>query len=234
MSEARFYCADLGGEQVRLVGDEARHAAVVRRLKPCDELMLFDGKGTLARAVIESIGRRSDEVTARVLERHVEAPPGRTIHLACALPKGDRQQVLLDMATQLGMTHFTPLVCEHGVAQPGEGAMSRAARIVLEACKQSRRAYLPVLNAPATPGEVARTARLRNEQTIIAHPDGQALAVDAGESVTMLVGPEAGFTQREVDSAVSAGATTVALGANILRIETAAVAMLGAISICRG
>lgn len=234
MSEARFYCPDLAGESIRLTGDEARHAVVVRRLKPKDELTLFDGQGTLARAVIESIGRRGEDVGMRVLERQVEAPPERTLHVACALPKGDRQQVLLDMATQLGMTHFTPLLCEHGVAQPTEAAAARAARIVLEACKQSRRAYVPVINSPSTPGDITHAAVKRGEQVVIADPHGEPLARDSAKAVTMLVGPEAGFTPQELAEAVSAGAVKVALGAHILRIETAVVAMLGAISICRG
>lgn len=234
MSEARFFCPDLAAQTARLTGDEARHAAVVRRLKAGDALSLFDGCGTLAQARIENVSRRGDDIALLIVERHIEPAPLRALHLACALPKGDRQAVLLDMATQLGMTHFTPLRCEHGVAQATEAASARWARIVLEACKQSRRLYLPALNPPGGPGEVASQAIARGDRVLIAHPDGERLSVPEGSGVTLMIGPEAGFTAAEVEQVLAAGARKVALGPQILRIEAAAVAMLGAMTICGG
>jgi 16S rRNA (uracil1498-N3)-methyltransferase len=154
------------------------------------------------------------------------------LHLACALPKGDRQATLLDMATQLGITDFTPLACEHSVVAPGPNSALRWQRICVEACKQSRRAYLPRLHAARTPAEVARKHGAL--ALLIAHPDGQAFA-QAGARLTtagamLLIGPEGGFSPQEVAAVRAAGGEPVALGSAILRVETAATALLALVA----
>src|SRR5688572_4169822 len=125
MSEPRFYCETLPapGEVARLHGDEARHAAASRRLKAGDMLWLFDGRGAVARARFQALHDRGREVETVVEEKQQLPRPQPEIHLAAALPKGDRAAVLLDMATQLGISAFTPLLCEHGVVKPGDGTL---------------------------------------------------------------------------------------------------------------
>lgn len=235
--EPLFYCAHLDQEadKVTLVGDEARHAHRSRRLAAGDRLWLFDGRGTLARARVVRVKDRGREVEAVVEERHTVPPPGAVRHLACALPKGDRQAVLLDMATQLGMTAFTPLICARSVVEPKPNAAARWHRLCLEACKQSRRLHLPEIRGPATPAQAARHAARAGHAIWIAHPGGDpAGAVSAGAgSVTFLVGPEGGFTDEEVREMTEQGARTVHLGEAILRTETAAVALLSALALGR-
>lgn len=235
MADAFFYCPDLASDSghVVLSGEEARHAAGARRLRVGDELSLFDGRGTVARAAITEIAERSRTLTLRVEERS-QMPRLRTaVHLACALPKGDRQSVLLDTCTQLGMRSFTPLECERSVVKPSEGARTRWERICLEACKQSRQAYLPAIHAAAAPGEIAAATQ---GQLWIAHPGGKspgALLSQAGsEAITIMIGPEGGFTDAEVAQALDRGAVPVGLGPAILRIEAAAVALLAAVRLC--
>ncbi len=230
MNEPMFYCESIppAGETARLRGDEAHHAIAARRLKRGDVLQLFDGHGNLARAQYQESGgsRREVELILTIKERQQVAPAKPTIHLACALPKGDRAAVLLDMATQLGMSSFTPLRCERSVVDPSENALQRLRRICLEACKQSRRAYIPEIRTPRTIEEVVA----RGSAIWIAHPDGEVVnrvLPKMGEDLTILIGPEGGFTEDEVAQASTHGATRVALGANILRIETAAVSLLG-------
>ena len=163
----------------------------------------------------------------------VPPPPRPALHLACALPKGDRQQVLLDMATQLGMTQFTPLHCERSVVKPGANSPARWKKICLEACKQSRRLHLPAMESLATVKNVTARAVAGGARVWIAHPaeDARAL-IDAVSltpgDVTVLVGPEGGFTPEEVNQAIAQGAGFISLGKPILRIETAAVALLSA------
>ena len=202
----------------------------------CTPISLGQGgeRGGQARATLLHVTARGRALELRIEERSTASPPKPLIHLACALPKGDRQAVLLDMATQLGMTQFTPLVCERGVVKPGASHAERWRRICLEACKQSRRLYLPVIYPPATPEEVAaRTAR-DTSTTWIAHPAAQSVSVSSALSegspadVTILVGPEGGFTEEEVRKTIAAGARPITLGTAILRIETAAVALIAA------
>ena len=233
MTEPLFYAEHLPdtGATFMLTGDEAHHAAASRRLAPGDTLWLFDGRGGLARATLGQITKRGHELALRIEERCTELPAKPSIHLACALPKGDRQSVLLDMATQLGMTRFTPLVCERGVVKPGAHSPERWRRICLEACKQSRRVYLPDIHEPASPAKVVVSHR----GAWIAHPSGVAagelLAGTSPEALTLLVGPEGGFTEEEVRQAVDQGARAVSLGPAILRIETAAIGLLAVISL---
>ena len=236
MIEPLFYSEQLAeaGATVTLAGDEAHHAIASRRLKVGDMLWLFDGRGTIARAAITGIGARRREIALRVEERRTEPPPKPPIHLACALPKGDRQAVLLDMATQLGMAGFTPLLCERSVVKPVGGALGRWRRICLEACKQSRRLHLPEIREAATPAEAAARAAAEGRRVLIAHPSGGRIgqvvsAADPG--MTLLIGPEGGFTEEEIKGAMARGAQPISLGPAILRIETAAVAFLAALTV---
>jgi len=242
MAEPLFYSEHLAdpGATLTLTGDEARHAAASRRLQVGETLWLFDGRGGLVRTTLLHVTARGRALDLRIEERRTEPPPKPAIHLACALPKGDRQNVLLDIATQLGMTLFTPLVCERSVVKPGANSIERWRRVCLEACKQSRRTYLPELRSPATPREVmARTAR-GTETVWVAHPSAKAVSVssaikqNASADVTILVGPEGGFMEEEVEQTTGAGAQQIALGPAILRIETAAVALVAAFSLATG
>ena len=242
MAEPLFYSEHLAdpGATLTLTGDEARHAAASRRLQVGETLWLFDGRGGLVRTTLLHVTARGRALDLRIEERRTEPPPKPAIHLACALPKGDRQNVLLDIATQLGMTLFTPLVCERSVVKPGANSIERWRRVCLEACKQSRRTYLPELRSPATPREVmARTAR-GTETVWVAHPSAEAVSVssaikqNASADVTILVGPEGGFMEEEVEQTTGAGAQQIALGPAILRIETAAVALVAAFSLATG
>ncbi|MCR4331719.1 MAG: 16S rRNA (uracil(1498)-N(3))-methyltransferase [Sulfuricaulis sp.] len=242
MSEPLFYSEQLGepGAVLTLTGDEAHHAAASRRLQIGEALWLFDGRGGLARTTLLHISAHGRALDLRVEEQHTEPPPKPAIHLACALPKGDRQSTLLDMATQLGITGFTPLVCERSVVKPGANSAERWRRICLEACKQSRRPYLPILHASATPQEIVAREAGRANIVWIAHPSAAAVAVSraveqsASADVTILVGPEGGFTELEVERTTGAGAQPIALGSAILRIETAAVALVAAFSLATG
>ena len=241
MSEPLFYSEQLAepGAMLHLTGDEARHAAAARRLHDGDTLWLFDGHGGIARATLLRTTARGQTLELRIEERRSEAPPRPALHLACALPKGDRQQVLLDMATQLGMTRFTPLDCARSVVKPGANSPARWRKICLEACKQSRRLYLPTIEASSTLSEVARRAAAEGSQAWLAHPAAQAVSVAAAadqriNDVTLLVGPEGGFTEAEMEQAVATGARPLTLGASILRIETAAVALVAAFALKAG
>lgn len=239
MADPLFYLGQLAdpGAILTLSGEEAHHAAASRRLHPGDTLWLFDGGGGIARAILLRVSARERELELRIEERRTEPPPRPALHLACALPKGDRQNVLLDMATQLGMTQFTPLVCERGVVKPGTNASEKWRRLCLEACKQSRRSHLPVIHPPMAPREIATQAAAAGNTVWIAHPSAQAVSLSsavkqsATPEVTILVGPEGGFTEAEVAQATGGGAKRLTLGTAILRIETAALALIAAFAL---
>lgn len=215
------------GERALLAGDEARHAAGSRRLGEGDRLVLFDGRGTVAETVFAA--SRRGEVEVEGLERRLHPPPVRRVVLASALPKGDRLSTMLNMATQLGVGAFRPLDCERGVVRPREVHEQRWRRIAIEACKQSRRPWLPAIDPPARPADLLASLPTIEAEALFAHPGGVPLReVRVPDHVLLLVGPEGGFTDEEVHAAAAAGddATLVSLGDSILRIETAAVALV--------
>jgi 16S rRNA (uracil1498-N3)-methyltransferase len=226
------------GEMALLEDLEARHATRARRLAMGDPVVVFDGSGVTARAVLREVGRRV--VRAEILAREEHAPPSPALHLASALPQGDRIAALLSMATQLGMTSFTPLACRNSVARASGAAAARWERIVREACKQSRRPHLPQLGTEASP-EAWLQAIGADGPALVLDPAGErAGSVLASEglrnatAIHLLIGPEGGFTTDELAALVQRGTRKFSLGAGILRIETAGVAAIATFGLLRG
>jgi 16S rRNA (uracil1498-N3)-methyltransferase len=239
--EPMFYCPRLAaaGAHVTLDGDEAYHACTTRRHGEGDQLWLFDGHGGIARANISTVDRSARVLRLEIEERQLIPPPRRRVELACAVPKGERQAMLLDMATQLGMTAFRPLFCARSVVKPGTNAVERWRRICIEACKQSRRAYLPDIYEPVELSKLLGLAKSAYA-VCVAHPGAAshartALAPTADPRALLLIaGPEGGFTDAEITEMVRTGAQLINLGSVVLRTETAAVALLAYAALAAG
>lgn len=226
----RFHVnSELGPGPVELSGDEARHLAVVCRIRPGARVCLFNGDGAEYPAVVEEVGKR--EVLLRVVgvERPARELPFR-LTVAAALPKGDRAQMLVEKLTELGVAEFVPLRTARGVVLPREAKLDRLQRHVVEASKQcGRNVFMSV--EPLTTWDDFRATRTDGWR-LVAHPGGNLLgsslplSPEAGEGgVVIAVGPEGGFTDEEITRAVGAGWSPVGLGPRILRVETAAVAL---------
>jgi 16S rRNA (uracil1498-N3)-methyltransferase len=236
MAAPCFHCADIPepGAAAILSRNESRHAAASRRLRAGDQVVLIDGRGGRARGRIEAISNLGVSVSVSCLER---APPPRPlVAVASALPKGERFRTLLDMLGQLAVAQFIPLECSRSVVRTGASAMTRGRRILLEACKQSGNPWLPELGEPDTPGAVVDAWRRTGMRVLLAHPDagGATARMGSAGAYGILVGPEGGFTEREVDVMVSRGAAPLSLGGNILRTETVAVALVSAVRLHNG
>ncbi len=227
MSMPTFYLAEGFNENslITLSGKEAWHALAVRRLNVGDPIRLIDGKGNVAWASVENQQARNI-ASIRVGDVSYFLPQVPSIILATAVAKGDRQTIMLDMATQLGISAWQPLLCQRSVSKVGKNSTDRWRRICLEACKQSGSAWLPELLPAAKPEDVAREACTRGREVLLAHPDGDELNTVSPVNKLLLVGPEGGFTDKEVNKIIAAGAKKINLGQNILRIETAAVSLL--------
>ena len=229
----RFYVDDLpaAGESLSLDPSETRHAVGVRRLQPGDAVELLNGRGGIAQARIAKAGSRGRGCIVRIDHHTTVARPPLTVHLAAAIPKGDRQTVLLDMATQLGMSMYTPLRCERSVTPISTAALKRWRRVAIQACKQSGRAYLPTINAASDPIAVAANMAL-GEWLWVADSRGTPTAELDPQSrpttgrISVLVGPEGGFTAAELETLDDHGAMRVRLSPAILRVEAAAIALL--------
>jgi 16S rRNA (uracil1498-N3)-methyltransferase len=239
MTDAWFYLEELAAAGGRMTLDEreSRHASGARRLREGERITVFDGRGRVGGATIVSASSR--KIVVEVGELHVEPPLVPEIHLAAALPKGDRQSVMLSMATQLGMASFTPLHCERSVAKPGRGFAERAERICLEACKQSRNARLPIIHQSSSLAELIGEHVVNSAAVMVAHPHGTPIhdamrQQSAADRLAVVVGPEGGLTSDEAEAARDAGALIVGLGRTMLRTETAAAAMMSFVRLFAG
>lgn len=213
--------------ELNLASEEAHHLAHVLRLEAGERIVLLDGCGWEAKAEVVSI--RKGQVAVRVLEsREVNREASRRLTLAVSLPKGDRQKLLVEKLTELGVGRLVPLLCHRSVAQPVDTALARLEQHVISACKQSGRTRKMEIAAPLEIGELCQLTQ--PVQRVVAHPGSQAsirLEQLAGEELLAAVGPEGGFTEDEISSLAATGWQCLDLGARLLRIETAAIGIAG-------
>jgi 16S rRNA (uracil1498-N3)-methyltransferase len=218
------------GDRIALPHDEAKHARV-RRLRPGEEVALFDGAGGsyLARIAAVARGTVTVEVTAVRPPREHESPLDVT--LAIALLKSDRIEWLIEKASELGVTRLQPFASTHALGRPSPARQARWQQIAAAAAKQCGRSVVPQIAATVDFAALLRqpcSARL-----LLAERGGtddlQRLELAAVTSMQLIIGPEGGFTDTELDTARAAGCRLVDLGARILRAETAALAALAVV-----
>ena len=222
MTNRFFLDPPVSADLVRLPPSEAHHLAHVMRRHVGDEVILFDGTGAEYTAQITSI-RRTD-VELRILRRaEVDRELPLKITLGVGLPKGDRQRWLIEKAVELGVDSLVPLETEHGVAQPAPSAVERLGRFVIEASKQCGRNRLMEV-APARPLAKYLEEAPGTAGRWLAHPGGVPLDRQAARAahICIAIGPEGGFSDRELELARAGGWEVLDLGARTLRVETAA------------
>lgn len=242
----RFFLSPdtFGSPRVIIVGEVAEQIHRVLRMRPGDPIILLDGLGYEYRGALHSY--RKGDVWVDVGERipvTTEARVSVTLYLSL-LNKPDKYEWALQKCTELGAARFVPVVTERSVTHKfSETRRERWARIIREAAEQSGRAVIPVLDDPITMRdalavEVQHFSADSGDRHLSLMPEvGQNLtlriALSSGTltpaTLSLLIGPEGGFTQAEVDSATSSGIIGVTLGPRILRAETAAVASLAVI-----
>ncbi len=230
MSE-RFYTPDAlsPGEYV-LTGAEAHHLVAVRRFAVGDSLVLFNGDGREYPAQIVSVGRKEavlNLLRAEAISRELST----RIEIASAMPKGDRGDFLIEKLVELGVARFTPLLTERTIVQPKESRLEKLHQAVIEASKQCGRNVLMEIG-PLTRWEPFANSEFAGERFVL-HPEGEPgeHATATPRTVQFAIGPEGGFTEREVEFAENYGWKKRSLGSRILRIETAAIAMAAGVAL---
>ena len=224
MSNPVFLADDLRPDRVALVGAEGRHAAVVRRLRVGEAVDLVDGRGTRATCVIAAVTK--DGLVCDVQQRTTEPPPALRIVLVQALAKGDRGELAVELATEVGVDVVVPWSASRCVVKwegaRGEKALERWRATAREAGKQSRRAHHPEVSPLASTAEVV--ALLGGAALgLVLHESADAaltgIALPTSGDVVLVVGPEGGVSEGELAS--FAAATVVRLGPSVLRTSTA-------------
>jgi 16S rRNA (uracil1498-N3)-methyltransferase len=229
-----FLADDLRADRVVLTGPEGRHAATVRRLRVGEAVDLADGRGHRASCAVVAVGR--DEVELDVLARTAEPAPALRLVLVQALAKGERGELAVELATEVGIDEVVPWQAARCVVRwdgdRGTKALARWRSTAREAAKQSRRAWLPEVADPVATAELLR--RLTASCALVLHEAATTplatVALPSSGEVVLVVGPEGGLTDEELAGFAQAGASVVRLGPSVLRTSTAGAAAAAVVS----
>ncbi len=221
----QFYCPDIESLPV-LPESDSNHAIRVLRMQEGDTLQVIDGKGHAydCRLVAAHPKKAALEI---IDKRDMPLPWGYDITVAVAPTKSmDRMEWMVEKLTEIGINRIVPLRCEH--SERKEIKTERLEKVAIAAMKQSLKSVLPCIDE-MTPIETI-LSQPHNGEKFIAYCDDiyqrQELACryHAGQSATILIGPEGDFSPKEITAAVDAGFLPITLGPNRLRTETAAIA----------
>jgi 16S rRNA (uracil1498-N3)-methyltransferase len=210
------------GSVVTLGGDEGRHAITVARVRVGETLSISDGAGRVVSGPVTSIDGTTLTLTVASATR--QPAPVPELWLAQALAKGDRDELAVQAATELGVSGVIPWAAERSISR-WEGAKAakgrdRWAAIVREATKQSIRPWVPAVEAIATTASLAKLPGL----VLVLEPTAAVRLTEVeldAERITLVVGPEGGVSPRELETLGGAGAVAVRLGPEVLRTSTA-------------
>lgn len=216
--------------EIELTPEASNHLVRVLRLTINAPLVIFNGKGQQYNAVIARVGKKSCQVVlSECIDQTVESP--LITHLAQGIARGDRMDFIIQKSVELGVTTIIPMLTQFSEAHLTRERLAKRLhhwrQIAIHACEQCGRNTLPVIEEPRTFGEVLTDKNVTLK--LILHPHTQDLLPRLSlepEKVTVMVGPEGGFSDIEIELALRHGFLAVSLGPRILRMETAAISIL--------
>ncbi len=219
------------GESIILPKTEAHHARTVLRLKKNSQVIVVDGLGKAFRGTIAIMSSRKDTIVEIQNEIRGFGEPVADVTLAAGLSEGFKFDEVIQKGTELGIRKFVPLVTEKSkikmtAAAKFDNKLKRLKRVALGAMKQSRRSFCPTIQ-PIINYRDFIYSEGEDSCKIIFHPVIQRIQTDTAKlvknckEVTILIGPEAGFTDAEVETALEKGFTAMSMGQRILRTENA-------------
>ena len=224
--------SQLDGKTIHLSKDQAHRLGKVLRLRCNDELIVrlrHNGEGYRTK-VTELAPRKGQlEVTASL---GTKAKASVFVHLGLALLKKKKLEMVVQKVTELGLASFTPLTSQNCVVKDlSHKECERLRQTAEEACQQSGRTTLPKLNELCSLPEFVRSCVKKGHKVFLFHQDSEKtmlkrdeVALSLGQELTIIVGPEGGFSEEEVEKVIALGANVRLLPGHILRAETAAIA----------
>jgi 16S rRNA (uracil1498-N3)-methyltransferase len=236
----RYYAPSL--DKGVLDAEQSHHCAQVMRQNVGDHFGVFDGHGNEAKARITEITK--DAVKFTVLAKAASPRPAHPVWLAQALTKAKSMDMIIEKATELGVSELDPLQSDHSVAhvddEKADAKVEKWKKLTVEAAKQCGQNWLPVVHPPQAPkdfvnalpkGAVKLIASLQAEakplKTVLRE---QLSGLKPGTPIVVMIGPEGDFTPAEIGAARAAGFLPVSLGKIILRAETAAFFVLSSVA----
>lgn len=228
------------GNTIELDESAAKHLVQVLRFEQGREVIVFNGLGGEFRATLSSVSKRSASIS--VLEKiDIERESDINIHLAQCASKGDRFEFAIQKAVELGVKEITPIFSARSQLKLNHERKDKKLKhwkqIALNACEQSGRTQIVVFNEPiALPDFFEKNGSRINSQSftnLILHPEAEQKFSDVqiNDNYTLLIGPEGGFEEQELELAFRKGFLSVRLGKQILRTETAPIAAISALHI---
>lgn len=224
------YTPEVGGEAV-IEGGDARHIGGALRMTAGESLTLCDGKGTDYACTVTAVEK--ERITLSV---DAAAPsysePSLAVTLYMGLPKGDKMELIIQKAVELGVTAIVPVATARCIVKlDGKDAAKKQVRwqkIAAEAAGQSGRGIIPVVESPLSWKQAL--VRFAEEKTLLCYEGGGApigkLVSPADTAISLVVGPEGGFDAAEVEAVTAVGGQIATLGPRILRCETAPLAAI--------
>lgn len=220
----RFFTEPLTGDLAVLSGEDTAHISRSLRLKPGEEIDLCDGRGTDYHCRILSVG---ETVEAEILDRYPsETEPKVRLILYQACPKGDKMELIIQKAVELGAYALVPVLTDRCISRPDGKSMAkklvRYQKIAEEAAKQSGRGIIPEVRPLLT---LKQAAESYEGKGIVFYEKGgerlNSLITGDEQAVSLFVGSEGGFAPEEIEALQARGVLAATLGKRILRCETA-------------
>ena len=235
MRRIRLYVdiALAAGQSITLSEATANHAVRVLRLRESDAVTLFNGDGFDYAGTI-SLGKRDARVHLNSVDVVTNESP-LAITLVQAIARGEKMDLILQKATELGVVKIVPVISDRTEVKLDEDRADKRIlhwqRVLEAACEQCGRAQIPEVESPSTLERAARLFANANDTKLVLHPDGgrPLSQVDCGDAATIAIGPEGGFSERDLALFDQAGFVRITLGPRVLRTETAGLAAIAAL-----
>ncbi len=236
-----FYvpASQINDTTLRITGPEHHHLRNVVRAQPGETVRIIDGAGNVYITCLLERGDAQASSTTGILHHEYRAADTPRVTLFQGLPKNDKMALILQKTTELGVTEIVPMRSAYALQRPSQNRLERWERVLIAATKQSERAWLPLLQRPQTFSDALTEGR-KFSLCLFLHPPrdaettGEPLrnilrTAPRPDAVALFVGPEGGFADAEVTSAVASGCRLATFGGSILRTETAAIAAVAAV-----
>lgn len=217
--------------RVELSEASSRHLARVLRIAGGDPVAVFDGRGAEYPGRVTDTGRQLTVELGEIVVSDKQSPLALT--LIQGIARGDHMDLAIQKATELGITAIVPVITARTQGTRSRAQLERRMRhwqgIIISACEQSGRNTLPLLESPRTLADSIAGTPWSSDLRLVLSPDGELSARDLPrpeEGIELLIGPEGGLTQDELDLAVTSGFRRLRLGPRVLRTETAAISAI--------
>lgn len=227
-----FYAPPIGPDDdiIQIPKEESHHLSNVLRLKPSAIVIVVDGLGMACKGEVVEVGKSTSTVRIHSRQRNFGEPAVR-LTLAAGLSAGSKFDSVVQKGTELGVKRFVPVITERSkvnIEDPkrARSRVTRLEKVALAAMKQCRRSYRPDIASPSSMREFLKETH-HESVNLIFHPTPRAKSLEdiplgpELKRVVLFVGPEAGFSDTEVELAMGAGYQPVTLGPRVLRTETA-------------